>query len=154
MDLLVAEPGVEGASERGVLGWEKDWGFVERLWKAAFEFGSERLLGTEGGAGMPEIVIEGFEADAAGGGFIGEDDVEPVCRDLQEEVLHFSLATNDVNGLRQGEDGLEHLVGDELWEGVDDSNVESENFGAWALFDGVEHFAAEGKDFVGETKDD
>ena len=99
LNVAIAEPGIERAAERGVLGGEQGRGVMQGIREAAAESGAELFLRTKNGARASERVIEGLEAGAGGGGLIGEHDVEPMGGELLEKVVHFPLPTDDVDGL-------------------------------------------------------
>lgn len=154
LDADAAEPGFDGAAKGGAFGGEERGGVVEGLGEAAPKFAGERGGGAEGGAAFAEGMGEDFEVGAAGGGFVGQDKVEAMGGELGEEVFELAFAADHANGLGRGKSRGENVVGNVLGEGIDDADVEAEAAGAGALFDGAEHFLAEGEDFLGVAEDD
>lgn len=149
LEVAVAQPGFGGAAEGGVFGGEEGGGAVEGLRKIDLEFGGEGFGGAEQAAGFAEAVVKDADVDRAGGGLVGEDDVEAVSGELGDEVLGFALAADELEGAAEGEDGPENFVADEFGEGVGEADAQAEGGLEGAVVEGVHHFAAEGEDFFG-----
>src|SRR5436309_11375746 len=151
---LRVEPLVERSPERRVVGREQQGGTGEGAREPAAVGPREAARAEERQTTLAEQVVEGADPDGRREGRVGEDQVEPVDRELRQQALGLVLATDDAHGLAELERRLQETIRDQLGHDVGDPDREAERATRWPVLEGVEQLAAEREDLVREAEGD
>jgi hypothetical protein len=94
------------------------------------------------------------DVQAGGDRRIGQDEIDRVHREIRDESLQRSLATNEAHGLLEAQRRLQETMGNFLWNDIIDPHYDTQRAPRWAVLECLHEIASKSENFFGITVDE